>query len=69
MGNARKRVVVRTLDLYDLYSQLGFEDALSVATIEVDGLGKLGRTPNTRVCLEADGARFRQLLLRVLAAD
>jgi len=35
----------------------------------VDVLGKLGRTPNTCVCLEADGARFRQLLLRVLAGD
>jgi purine nucleosidase len=33
----------------------------------VDVLGKLGRTPNTRVCLEADGARFRQLLMHVLA--
>ena len=34
-------------------------------TVEV----KLGRTANTCVCLEADGARFRQLLLRVLATD
>jgi purine nucleosidase len=33
----------------------------------VDVLGKLGRTPNTRVCLEADSMRFRQLLMRVLA--
>jgi purine nucleosidase len=35
----------------------------------VDVLGKLGRTPNTCVCLEVDGGRFRQLLLRVLATD
>jgi hypothetical protein len=35
----------------------------------VDVLGKLGRTPNTRVCLQADGARFRQLLLRMLSTD
>lgn len=30
----RKRVVQRALDLYDLYPQLDFEDALSVATME-----------------------------------
>ncbi|GAC1394908.1 MAG: nucleoside hydrolase [Chloroflexota bacterium] len=34
----------------------------------VDILGEWGRPPNTRVCLEADGARFRQVLLRVLNA-
>jgi len=33
----------------------------------VDILGRLGRTPNARVCLEADGERFRRTLMRVLA--
>ena len=32
-----------------------------------DVLGRLGKAPNTRVCLEADGARFREKLLEVLA--
>jgi purine nucleosidase len=34
----------------------------------VDLLGTLGRPANARVCLEADGARFRQMLLRTLAS-
>ena len=36
------------------------------ATI-VDLLGVLGKPPNVRVCLEADGARFRRLLTDILA--
>jgi purine nucleosidase len=32
----------------------------------VDELGVLGRRPNARVCLAADGARFRRLLLETL---
>jgi hypothetical protein len=69
MHSTRKRVALRALELYDLYPQLDFEDALSGATMEVNVLGKLGRTPNTRVCLEADGACFRQLLMHVLGGD
>lgn len=30
----RKRIILRALELYDLYPQLDFEDALSVATME-----------------------------------
>lgn len=33
----------------------------------VDVLGRLGKPPNARVCLEADGALFRHKLLDVLA--
>jgi purine nucleosidase len=33
----------------------------------VDQWRKLDRPANTRVCLEADGERFRQVLMRVLA--
>lgn len=32
----------------------------------VDLLGELRRPPNARVCLEADGGRFRRLLLQIL---
>ena len=33
----------------------------------VDVLDRLGKAPNTRVCLEADGERFRRLLMGVLS--
>jgi predicted nucleic acid-binding protein len=37
----RKRVVLRALELYDLYPHFDFEDALSLATMEQSGLTEI----------------------------
>src|SRR5205814_485296 len=51
------------------YVDVETQGELTRGATVVDLLGALGRPPTTRVCLEADGARFRQKLLTVLAGQ